>query len=284
VSAPTSATALRRASLAEDTVHRLGPLLPEVRLELGVPHPPIPADRDLSLALPGAGQGPRLERALEIVEQRTGVAERRVRAAYLQGWYAWYVLAPVLVAYHALGRVPALGPPDVPFAWDGEERPTVWLAGPLTVLTDDALAGDPDALAVPSRDALRDRLHDGIVDHMSALIPWLKAGTGLGARMQWLQTADVISSVLQLAGERVGHEAAGIAEAGRLTGRAGSPLRSPAGRFMTWRHEDLERILYHRASCCLWWRSGEDAWCMTCPLLRADQQAIRVHDWMTTLA
>jgi hypothetical protein len=84
-------------------------------------------------------------------------------------------------------------------------------------------------------------------------------------------------------GERIDDEAAGIAEAGRLTGRAGSQLRSPGGRFMSWRHAGLERTLYHRASCCLWWRSGEDAYCMTCPLLAADEQATRVHDWMATL-
>ena len=92
-----------------------------------------------------------------------------------------------------------------------------WIAAYSLVL-------DPGAVTVSSRDALRDRLHDGIVDHLAVLIPMLRQGTGLGARMQWLQTADVISSVLQLVGERVGDEAAGIAEAGRLTGRAGSPL------------------------------------------------------------
>jgi hypothetical protein len=254
-----------------------------VRVEIGVPSGVDLGDRDLSLIHPGAGGDHRLERALEIVERRTGVTDRRVRAAYLEGWYAWYVLAPVLAAYHALGRVPGLGVRDIGFAWDGEERPTVWLTCPLTILADDALAGDPDAVTVPSADALRDRLHDAIVGHMSVLIPLLREATGLGARMQWLQTADVISSVLQLVGERIGDERAGVTEAGRLTGRPGSPLRAPRGRFMTWRHEELERTLYHRASCCLWWRSGEDAWCMTCPLLPADEQATRVHDWMATL-
>ena len=271
-------------SLAGETAARLRLLLGEVRVEVGRPRPAIPAARDLSLALPGRDAEQRLARALEVVATRTGVADRRVRAAFLQGWYAWYVLAPVIAAYHALGRVPTLGARDVRFSWDGLAPPTLWLAGPLVVLADDALADDPVAIVTGSHEALRDHLHDEIVAHLGLLIPWLRQATGLGARMQWLRSADVVSSIFQLVGERCGDEAAGIAEAERLTARAGSPLRAPAGRFRSWRHEELERTLYHRASCCLWWRSGEDAFCMTCPLLDEGQQAARVHDWLAAQA
>lgn len=280
-SATPPGAAAATGTLARDTAARLGPILDEVRVEVDAV-PDTPAAGELSLAADGASAPERITAGLELVRARTGVTDRRVRAAYLHGWYTWFVLAPIVMAYQGQRRVPSLSGPEVRLTWDGIGEPTLFLGRRVAVLADDALAADPDADILVDAAALRERLHDEIVAHMSLVIALLREHTHLGSRMQWLQTADVLAGLLQYAGERCGDERAGIAEAEALLASPDSPLRSTRGRFVAWHGAGIERTLFHRASCCLWYRSPGASYCMTCPLIDPEAQETGVQAWLAT--
>jgi ferric iron reductase protein FhuF len=192
-----------------------------------------------------------------------GTSDRRIQGSFALIGYAWSVLAPVVAAYLADGRVPRIS--------DG--RVAVWLD-----------PGEDGAVAlsgiVVDGEALRDALHDEVVDHMRPVVAAFRAETPLGSRVLWLITADMIAGAFQLAGEALGQEDRAIAEAKLVLGRPSSPLRSPRISFRRYEHLGDHRTLAVRASCCLSYRLDGSGYCMSCPLLAEPERIERVNAWI----
>jgi ferric iron reductase protein FhuF len=223
-----------------------------------------------------------LERLLAEVGRRSGTTERRVQAASLLEWYAWYALAPVLGSYLLERRVPLLTHDNVA-VWlhpaDGPGRLAL-RSDAFLALEHDPEAGAPGVTVVPDEGALRDALHDGIVAHMAPLVAALRRHSPLGAKAQWLEIADRVGSALQHAGERSGTEQEAIREAEALVHRPGSPLNSPRSRFATYEHCGERRVVKLRGACCLTYRLPARAYCLTCPLVGELERAARIRAWI----
>lgn len=227
--------------------------------------------------------GATLDRMLAAIGAHSKTVERRVQAAFLIGGYAWYVLAPVLGAYLLERRVPSLGHDDVSVWLSPGDAPgcLALRTGRFSVLAEAPAADTRYVRVVPDETALRDMLHDEIVDHMSPIVGAVRARIPLSARAQWLEVADRVGSALHLVGRSIGEEERGIHEAESLVHRPGSPLDSPRSRFVTYEHLGQRRTVKLRGACCLSYRIAAQGYCMTCPLIGEEERGERVRAWLT---
>jgi hypothetical protein len=227
---------------------------------------------------PGVPEGERLEALLAAIGERYGSPDRRVQVLLGVHSYLFHALAPAIAGFLVDRRVPCLDPACTAVAWAGGTSPArLVVCGRFAALPGDEAADAGAATVVDGEDALRDRLEAEILGAVAPLVAALEALGGIRARTLWLAAADSVAGTSLWLGQLLGDASLGRREAERIVGRAGSPLHSPRGRFVTYGEPPAAQVVHLRATCCLSWRIGDEPdYCPTCPILDEDQRRARI--------
>ncbi len=167
----------------------------------------------------------------------------------------------------------------------GEPDAVALAATRFYALPGDPDAAHPDAVLVPGRAALRERLREMIIAHFAPVVALLSAELGCHARTLWLFVADGLAGTLAwtlIEQEPLVSRAVVEAELDGLVRVPSSPLYArQIGLFeLTFRGQ--ARLCYARVTCCYWYRTAEAAGdcCTTCPRRPAAERDARLLRFM----
>lgn len=189
--------------------------------------------------------------------------------------YLWRMLTPAVAALLAERRLPDLRAENAAlrFGESGFAKDAAFIGPRFFVLPDDPEAGHPDAVAVPSEDALLGGMRAALSEtHLPVLIPALRAlRVRRGTRALWRAAADVCAEAFLFVGRDLGREEEACTLAEKLLD-APSPLSAPTNFYALAYPGGSERTRV-RHTCCLYYKVG-DGCCFTCPR-KSDEERIR---------
>jgi hypothetical protein len=151
----------------------------------------------------------------------------------------------------------------------------VAFAGGAYGIAGDAAAGDPSLVLLPDEDALLDRLHEELREHLAPLVEAVAAATDRPLRALWRSAGDRLGGAFLWLGEIVAQRDRAWNLGTRCMQRSG-PLAVGAG-FRMLEHAGIAEPTRNRAGCCLIWRANDTATCFTCPLTTEGERRARLE-------
>lgn len=208
-------------------------------------------------------------RQLQDVQQRElgDVSLNMLVGAVIQS-YTWPVLSGPIVCYVMTHRVPVLDATMTAVRIQNDYPELLQLqSSQFFCVADDTAALHPDAIVVPSHDALRATLRQQITAHFAPLVDAICLQTGISAKSLWVRVADASAGVVVRALDMMGGVAPATihAEAQALVGDADASLYCRRVETTVIAHQPYDRVFHDRVSCCYWYKRPHGGVCMTCP-------------------
>lgn len=236
---------------------------PELRLRTGLPDGDWVRCTDLLADL--AGWAGRIAGWLTL---EYGEAPDRVVAGYLLSWYLTVPAKVGALLFHTARRVPDIGPADLAVRFGETPRPdgVALLSDRFACLATDQGAALPAASPVPDDMTLAALLRERYATHATQFLTELTAtvrGLRLGRHTLWASATDALDGACWRAGQALGAERAGVADAALVLPSAAAPFTSAS----TLRPDSVGGgWTRRRDSCCFHYllRAGMGT-CATCP-------------------
>jgi hypothetical protein len=239
----------------------------------------VPDESGWTLAADLAGGGNLLAEAISRLGREYGTDNVAYVGTSLLRGCLWRILTPAVAAFLTERRLPDLRAANVALRFDesGFATGLAFVGARFAALPDDPDAGHPDAMVLPSEDALLGELRVAIVEgQLSALIPALRGlRVRRGTRTLWRVAVDVCAEAFMSVGQDLGRESEALGCAGRLLGGP-PPLCGPTNYFAL-EHGGESMITRVRNSCCLYYRVG-DGPCFTCPRVSNEERLRRLEE------
>jgi hypothetical protein len=190
-----------------------------------------------------------------------GTGNRQIGAAFLVLGYFWSPMLAALACYTLDRRLPDLSPDAVAFDLSDGVRFT---SPRFCALPDDPDAGHPDALILPDRDALRDRLVQQLEqEHAEPLFATLRSVAPYGLNGMRANYVDRLVSALIWISESLNDPEIARCEVPAFVSRMTEKRR--AG-IIELQHDGHAGIYQQRSGCCLNYRLPGKEKCDTCSL------------------
>lgn len=188
------------------------------------------------------------------------------------GHYAYAIEVIVFACFLIERRVPDLSPENIQIRFDnaGEVDSIAWLGHKFAALPDDDGASHSDCIILPTREALREYMHKGLLELFTALIHSVSAYSSLGKPGLWAIAADYSAYAFTTLGDMLGSESIGVEES-RLFSETKSKL-SVKRSFIPIEHIGTTHYLLDRTSCCLYYKVDGGGYCHSCPHRPMDER------------
>lgn len=209
------------------------------------------------------------------IERAYGTDNRAYAGTSLLRGLLWRALTSAVAVLLTERRLPDLRADNVALRFGESGFPEeLAFAGPrFFALPDDPEAGHPDAVVLPSEEALLDELCGALSQtYLPALIPALRGlRVRRGTRALWRVASDVCAETFIFVGRDPDRKAEGRALAEKLLA-VPSPLSVPAN-FRVLEYPGGSETTRVRNACCLYYKLGNGC-CFTCPRT-TDEERVR---------
>ncbi|MBA2521153.1 MAG: (2Fe-2S)-binding protein [Chloroflexia bacterium] len=261
------------------TVDRLTTLYADVPIAVGVPDESgwVPAS---AVFAPGSTYLPAMLAAVAAAYQTT---HRDLPASFLCHRYNWTVACAAVGAFLIDRRLPSLDLANVAIHLDdqGQGDQIALVSGRFWTSAGDVAAAHPDALIEPSGAIDLTRVRRELERHFEPVIDAIRANAPFGKRAMWLSLADNCAWCLLEFGQRLQRPGSRQREIEEFVGGPDSRLRGGT-RLITIEAAGKSHAFVERGSCCLSYKLPETGYCHTCPLLKPEQRAERLRNYVTS--
>ncbi len=201
-----------------------------------------------------------------------------VGTALIRG-YLWRMMRPAVAVLLAERRLPDLRAGNVALRFgDSSLTEDVAFTGSrFAVLPDDPDVGHPDAVVLPSEEALLGWMRGAMAEtHLPFLIPALRGlGVRRGTRAMQRVFVDSCAEAFMFVGRELGCEAEALELAERLLSGP-PPLSGPTNFYLLDRDGEAETSRV-RNTCCLYYKVAAGA-CFTCPRTTHEERLRRLAE------
>ncbi len=212
-----------------------------------------------------AGDPDLLEDLMSRIERGCGAENRAYSGTTLLRGYLWRVLVSAVALLLAERRLPNLRAENVALRFgEGGFAEDLAFAGPrFAALPDDPEASHPDAVVLPSEDAMLDLLSETLAGtHLPAIVPALRGlRVRRGTRVLWRAAADVCTEAFMYVGQGMGREERALGLGKRLLS---GPSLPGSTNYYLFEHAGGSEMTRVRNTCCLYYKVADGA-CFTCP-------------------
>jgi ferric iron reductase protein FhuF len=225
-----------------------------------------------------AGDRALIEDLMARIERGCGAYNRAYSGTTLLRGNLWRALTPAVAAMLTERRLPDLRAENVAlrFGEGGFAEDLAFLGPRFAVLADDSEAGHPDAVVLPSEEAMLDLLYDTLAQtHLPAMISALRGlRVRRGTRVLWRAAGDVCAEAFMYVGQWIGLEEQALGFGEKLL--SGPSLLGPTNYYL-FEHVGGSELTRVRNTCCLYYKLGDDA-CFTCPRTTHEERLRRMAD------
>jgi hypothetical protein len=216
-----------------------------------------------------------------------------VIATTLLAGYQWIIIGPALACYLSERRVPDLSLHNVRVYFGEANDPTFasevsYHCGRFLALPADPAAAHPDAIILPSYEAMRDWLRAGLETHLDWVVTQLQEATRARIKPLWRTVADrCAGTVIWLGRELNGC----FGDLDRVEAEVAAFIQAPSSRLRNDRtgslrltYQDCTHLFLQRGACCYAFKNktGRHGYCTTCPLQPPGERERRLLDYLKT--
>ncbi len=218
-----------------------------------------------------------LEALLGRIQSSRGIENRAYAGTNWVRSYLWTILTTAVAAFLLERRIPDLRAENVSLHFgDGGFAEALALSSPrFFSLPDDPEAGHPDAVVLPSEEALLAWMREPIAEtHLQELIPTLRSlRIKRGTRVLRRLGTDAFAEAFMSVGQAADREAEALDAAEKLLAGP-SPLSGPANYFVL-EYEGGSAQTRVRNTCCLHYKVAGST-CLTCPRTTDEERRERL--------